>query len=136
MRKRKEVRILTAVDANVIGHVLLRQPGRVGGDSDLTKGDVARFKLAEVLLLVEGLDRLEPLGVVFSLERFEAVDTLALELIDAHTGDALAGLIKSSDDVAHGGALCRRRHVWGLHLSQLLGKEIGDDELTLVVHQD
>lgn len=126
MRKKKEVRILTAVDANVISHVLLGQLSRVGGDLDLAQGDIARLKLAKVLLLVEGLDRLKPLGVVLGLEKVEAVDTLALEIVDAHASNALAGLVEGSDDVGHSGALrvdrsrlglvgdgalCGRRHV-------------------------
>lgn len=92
--------------------MLLRQLDGVGGDLNLAQSDVASLQVAQVLLLIESLDGFEPLRKLNGLGRVDAVDALALDLINAHAGDALASFVKSSDDVGHGSAL-------GVHGSSL-----------------
>jgi hypothetical protein len=83
--------------------VLLRQLGTADGDLDLTESDFALLHAGHVLLGVIGaVGRMLGLAVV---EQVEAVDALLLKLVDAHAGDAVVGLVKSSDDVAESGAL-------------------------------
>lgn len=102
-RKRRSQK-LTAVDAVVVGNVVLRQLAGVGGDLDLKESDVARLVFGQVLLHVEGSETGHLLGLLSS-EGVEAVNALLLEVVGAHSADAVVRLIKCVDDVAEGGAL-------------------------------
>jgi hypothetical protein len=121
---KKKPQVLTTVDGNPVGTVLLRQFSSVGSDLDLKESDVAVLVVLHVLLGVEGAE-VSALGVA-ALENAQAVDAVLLHLFDAHTGDAVVGFVKSSDDVAESGAL--GIHAGGLGL---VGRLLGDRRVHL-----